>query len=122
MTSVTVSFVHTTGFNFFADQKGVLRTERKNSLLLLLFGSKYCVTNSKYYSLLNILRKYFLSPLPLKFLPTLKEVAVPLSDSCVGLQHPWVTLTPVICPPASMSWVWGMAACTEGCWEGWLGC
>lgn len=81
----------------------------------MLFGSKY-------YSLLIFLGKYFLLPLPLELLPRLKEVAVSLSDSFVGLQHPWVTLTPVICPPASMSWVWGMAACTEGCWEGWLGC
>lgn len=32
------------------------------------------------------------------------------------------TLTPVICPPASMSWVCGRAAGTDGCGEGWLGC
>lgn len=81
MTSVTVLFTHTTGFNFFADQKGILRTEKKNSSLSLLFGCKYFLTNPKYDSLLNILGKYFLSPPPLKFLPTLKEIAVPLSDS-----------------------------------------
>lgn len=37
-------------------------------------------------------------------------------------QPSWQKLTPVICPPASISWVWGMVVCTEGCWEGWLGC
>jgi len=66
----------------------------------------------------------------------LKEMTITFTDSSVGtavdtaiicrtgglLQYTWVNLTPVICPPASMSWVWGMAACTEGCWEGWLGC
>lgn len=61
MTPVTVSFVTVVKQQVFISlqsQKGYWE-QRERILLLLLFGSKYFVTNPKYYSLLNFSRKTF---------------------------------------------------------------
>lgn len=59
MTPVTVSFVTVVKQQVFISLQSQKGYWEQRERILLLFGSKYFVTNPKYYSLLNFSRKTF---------------------------------------------------------------